>query len=209
MQTLCDQLTHPEPILAPKLIDSPSLDTLQNPDHSMDNLEHREATKFESVQKECRHEAVINSDPATPQISNEKSLTDKIKIEKVETGTSQNENLTDNSQFQRELDIVQTVKSFKMPSPNYTLILQEESYFTLPKEYTCLKLEYSRMQAILTDRPAKKRRQNRASQSSSLHDPELLLNETLNFDSIPLSSENLICDIVPRSYLKRSLLAIL
>ena len=131
-------------------------------------------------------------------------LKGKSIIEKVETGTSQNENLTEhenNSQNQKESDIVQTAESFKMPSPNYTLILQEECYFTLPKEYTCLKLEYSRMQAILTGRPAKKRRQNRASQSSSLHDSELL-NESLHFDSVPLSSENFICDIVPRSYLK-------
>ena len=49
LEKLCDQLTHSEPILAPNLIDPPSLDTLQNLDHLMDNLEHREQIKFESL----------------------------------------------------------------------------------------------------------------------------------------------------------------
>ena len=40
----------------------------------MDNLEHREQIKFESLQKDFQHEPSINYDPATPQISNEESL---------------------------------------------------------------------------------------------------------------------------------------
>jgi hypothetical protein len=197
-QTIGEQLTQPEPFLAPKLADSPETDVLKNLAHLSDHLGRCEETPSNKFRPPTSSKSVPSQD-----VSDSSLLIDKVKSEKAETDSRRLENFTDRENFQSEPVGPEKVRSFRMPSPNYTLILQEESYFTLPKEYTCLKLEYSRMQAILTDRPAKKRKQNGLTQSSSLHDSDLLYGALSSAST--LSSANLVCDIVPRSCLKKNL----
>ncbi len=61
----------------------------------------------------------------------------------------------------REKLPIPTTKTFQMPKPNLYLILRQESTFTLPKEYTGLKLEYARTQAILGNGSSSRKRKAR------------------------------------------------
>jgi hypothetical protein len=61
----------------------------------------------------------------------------------------------------REKLPIPTTKTFQMPKPNLYLILRQESTFTLPKEYTGLKLEYARTQAILGNASSSRKRKTR------------------------------------------------
>ena len=63
--------------------------------------------------------------------------------------------------FDREKLPIPTTKTFQMPKPNLYLILRQESTFTLPKEYTGLKLEYARTQAILGNASSSRKRKTR------------------------------------------------